>query len=138
MTWIARASQRRTVRRAVGTTCQAVLDEGFTLIGHRALDLSAEGMLLASDREPPIGAEVIVSFRAPGTGIWLDAEAIVARIVRGRRRTDPSRGVGLRFQRLDSVTRAILDGSLAGKPPPVPARKVRKDYARTVRSIRDV
>lgn len=136
MTWIARASQRETVRRAVGTVCQAVVEEGFSLIGERALDLSLDGMLLASDREPEVGTDVIVAFRAPGTGIWLDAEATVVRIVRGRRRSDPARGIGLRFRRLDSVSRAILDGSLAGRPPPVPARLVRKDYARTVRTIR--
>ena len=136
MTWIARASQRRTVRRAVGTACQAVVEEGFSLIGERAIDLSVDGMLLASDHEPDVGTEVIISFRAPGTGIWLDAEATVARIVRGRRRGDPARAIGLRFRGLDSVSRAILDGSLAGKPPPVPARLVRKDYARTVRTIR--
>ena len=136
MTWIARASQRKTVRRAAQTVCQAVVAEGFSLVSERAIDLSIDGMLLASDHEPEVGTEVIVSFRAPGTGIWLDAEATVARIVRGRRRSDPARGIGLRFRGLDSVSRAILDGSLAGRPPPVPARLVRKDYARTVRSIR--
>ncbi len=137
MTWIARASQRKTVRRAVGTVCQAVTEEGFRLLGERVLDLSAEGMLLSSDQEPELGADVIVSFRAPGTGIWLDAEAEVARIVRGRRRSDRARGIGLRFRSLDRVARAVLDASLRGHPPPVPARSVRKDYARTVRAIRD-
>lgn len=135
MTWIARASQRMTVRRAVGTVCQAVTEEGFQLLGERALDLSPEGMLLESEVETAVGADVIVSFRAPGTRIWLDAEATVARIVRGRRRADRACGIGLRFRSFDDVSRAILGASLRGRPPPAPARAVRKDYARTIRVI---
>lgn len=135
MTWIARASQRKTVRRAVGTVCQAVVEDGFRWLGDRALDLSPEGMLLETRDEPPIGAEVIVTFRAPGTRCWIDAEATVARVVRGRRRGDRTRAIGLRFRHLDAVSQAILSGALAGHPPPVPGRFVRKDYARTVRTI---
>lgn len=137
MTWIARASQRRTVRRAVGTVCQAVTEEGFRLLGEQAIDLSTEGMLLASELEPELGADVIVSFRAPGTRLWIDAEAKVARIVRGRRRGDRARGIGLRFGELDAVSRAILTATLHGRPPPAPARPIRRDYARTVRYIGD-
>jgi hypothetical protein len=138
MAWIARASQRRTVRRAVGTVCQVVVEEAFALLGERAIDLSTEGMLLESEHEPTVGADVIVSFRAPGTRIWLDAEATVARIVRGRRRADRARGIGLRFRGMDAVSRAILHATLEGRPPPVPARQVRKDYARSIRTIAGV
>lgn len=135
MTWIARASDRRSVRRAVGTRCQAVTESEFELLGERVVDISAEGMLVESDREPAIGEEVIVAFRAPGTGQWLDAEATVARVVRGRRQGDRCRGVGLSFKPLDAVSRSILSESLRGHPPPVPGRGLRKDYARSIRHI---
>lgn len=135
MTWIARASDRKTVRRAVRSRCQAVTENEFELLGEEILDLSPHGMLVKSEREPSIGEEVIVSFRAPGTGLWMDAEATVARLVRGRRSGDRSRGVGLVFRRLDTVSHRILAESLRGSPPPVPARGLRKDYARSIRHI---
>jgi len=135
MTWIARASDRKTVRRAVGTRCQAVTENDFLLLGEKVLDISPHGMLVESEREPAIGEEVIVSFRAPGTGVWMDAEATVARVIRGRRSSDRARGVGLAFSRIDPLAHSILRESLRGHPPPVPARGLRKDYARSVRHI---
>jgi hypothetical protein len=130
-----RAMERRTVRRAVATDCQVVTDTPFELIGERAIDLSRDGMLVVSDASPALGEELIVSFRVPGTRLWLDAEAEVARVLRGRRALDRARAVGLRFTRMDTLTRAVLDGSLVGRPPPVPARRARRDYARTVQMI---
>ena len=72
-----RALQRRSLRRAVRADCQVVTDRHFQLVGVRALDLSIDGMLLESDHRPPIGEEVIVSLKLPGTTMWVDAEAEV-------------------------------------------------------------
>jgi len=129
------AKDRDGVRRAVATVCQVVTEERFELLGERALDLSPDGMLLETAAEPRIGESVFVSLRAPGTQLWIDAEATVARIVRGRRGSDRTQGVGLRFRKMDRMYRAVLQESLRGFPPPLPGRFRRKDYASTVRAI---
>ena len=128
-------NERRAVRRAVRVRCQAVAEDGFRLLGVVGFDVSVGGMLLPSDVAVTVGEPVVVSLLAPGGRSWLDAEARVARIVRGRRTTDAFQGIGLRFERMEAIDRAILAGSLHGFPPPVPARGRRRDYARAVRRI---
>jgi hypothetical protein len=137
MTWVEDAHDRTSVRRQVRTECQAVADEGFRLLGIRTLDVSEEGMLLRSSSPVRLGELVYVSLKAPNTEAWIDAEAEVVRVVKGRRTTDAACGIGLRFVRMDMLDRAILVGSLYAVPPPVPARGLRKDYAAAVRAIAD-
>ena len=132
-----RAAQRRVLRRAVTTDCQVVTDRAFKLLGQRTVDVSDEGLLLPSDVPVELGEEVIVSLRAPGTGLWLDAEAEVVRIVSGRRRRDRGRCLGLRFSYIEGPTAAVLTASLVGRPPPPPSRNLRRDYARSIRRILD-
>jgi hypothetical protein len=135
MIWVHDSRDRTSVRRQVRAECQAVADEGFRMLGIRTLDLSEHGMLLHSSSPVQIGEQVYVSLRAPNTEEWVDAEAVVVRVVKGRRASDSACGVGLRFVRMDALDRAILAGSLHALPPPVPARGLRKDYAAAVRSI---
>ncbi|MEM9190516.1 MAG: PilZ domain-containing protein [Myxococcota bacterium] len=130
-----RARQRSGHRRAVQTECHAVTDPHFEFVGDRVLDLSLGGAFISSRIYPAVGEELLLSLRIPKTRIWIDAEAEVARVVRGRRRRDETRGVAIRFKRLDTTTRALLQGSLEGLPPPTPARTLRRDYAKTVRMI---
>lgn len=125
---------RRSVRRAVRTRCEAIALHGFRLLGERVLDLSTRGMLVACDTAASLGEEVVVSFKAPG-GPWMDAEAEVARLVEGWRPWDPGYCVGLRFTRFDGSSRGELLTRLAGMPPPIPSRPLRRDYAETVRRI---
>ena len=109
--------------------------DGFRLLGERVLDLSTRGMLVACDDGVQAGEEVVVSFRAPVSGRWLDAEAEVARVVEGWRPWDPGYAAGLRFTRMDRADSGELFARLAGMPVPVPARPVPVDYAETVRRI---
>jgi hypothetical protein len=132
---IREARQRRNLRRSVDLHCQAVAEEGFRLIGHRMLDLSPEGALVQTVGEADVGEGVVLTFPAPGGFSWIDAEARVVRVIRGRRHGDQGPCVALRFERLDPAARAILSGSLHGLPPPVPSRDVRRDYAATVATI---
>jgi hypothetical protein len=132
---IREARQRGILRRAVNLHCQAVAEDGFRLIGHRLLDLSPEGALVQSISEADVGESVVLAFPAPGGFSWIDAEARVARVIRGRRHGDRGPCVALRFERLDPVDSAVLRGSLHGLPPPAPGRDVRRDYAATVASI---
>jgi hypothetical protein len=115
--------QRRAVRRAVRTRCQAVSSD-FDLLGERALDVSPRGMLVACDVPVALGEQVIVSFELPGVEpAWFDAEAEIARIIYGFRLGDPGYCAGFRFTYLERVTRQELLARLAGVPPPVPQRR---------------
>lgn len=115
--------------------CQVVADVGFRLIGEQTLDLSEQGMLVRSDAEVFPGESVIVSVRAPKSRLWVDAEARVVRLVQGRRDRDRGRAVGLRFEHMDAIDKAVLAGSLRGLPPPLPGRQLRADYAAAIRAI---
>ncbi len=136
-TLIARgAHRRRELRRGVTVGCQAVAEDGFRLLGDRALDLSTQGMLLETRGAfARVGEEVIVSFRPPSSRVWIDAVAKVARLVTGRRRTDRAQAVGLSFVSMDAGDRAVLAAKLRGHPPPIPARPAPMDYAAMVRAI---
>jgi hypothetical protein len=121
------------MRRSVRVDCQVVREHDFKLVGRRAIDLSPDGMLVLSDARILTGEDVIVTFRAPMTRLWLDCTATVARVVHGRRPGDWGACLGLSFDSMDEVTRALLRAELRGLPPPVPARELRIDYAETVR-----
>lgn len=137
--FILEARQRRSVRRAVDAQCQVVADRGFRLLGTRATDVSPEGMLVRGEGpgadDVQVGDSVFVALRAPNGVSWIDAEAEVTRIALGRRQSDEGRAVGLRFKRMDRVSRTVLLSSLRGLPPPLPARHLRRDYASTIRLI---
>ncbi len=133
--FLVRANQRRAFRRAVRIECQVVRERDFKLVGQRTVDLSPEGMLVASDVNVLTGEDVIVSFLAPFTRLWVDAEAVVTRVVHGRRPGDRGHCLGLRFQGIDDVARALLRANLRGLPPPMPSRMPRIDYAATVRNL---
>ncbi len=129
------ARQRRSARRAVSVPCQVVREPGFVLLADRTVDLSAEGALVHSAIPVPLGEPVLVSLRLPGGLSWIDAEAVVRRVILGRRGSDAGCALALRFDRIDAIDRALLLASIEGLPPPVPARLLRRDYARTVASI---
>lgn len=118
-------TQRRILRRAVRSRCQAVGMEGFRLLGERVLDLSPYGMMVAADAEAHTGESVLISFEVPGERKWLDAEATVARVIEGWRPFDPGYAIGLRFTDISLDARLLLRDRLHGLPPPVPTRALR-------------
>lgn len=124
---VSRHINRRAVRRAASTSCQAVGMRGFRLLGERVVDLSPRGMLVTCDVGAELGEQVMVSFLAPGSrGRWLDAEATVARIIQGYRPHDPGYCIGLEFDYFERSARNELLTRLAGVPPPVPRRRLRR------------
>lgn len=127
--------QRRTLRRAFSTDCQAVRLTGFRLVGERILDLSPRGALLACDDLVEPGDEVILSFRTPRRGPYVDVVGEVRRVIEGWRDGDPGFCAGLRFTDIDRAAQGELLVRLAGFPPPVPRRRPPVDYAETVRRI---
>lgn len=102
---------------------EVVRERGFKLVGTRILDLSEAGMLVASNGPVGLGEDVLVSFMAPFSRIWIDAEAVVTRLAHGRRREDRDLAMGLMFTRIDQVSRALLREKLKGLPPPLPSRR---------------
>jgi hypothetical protein len=130
------AAQRRALRRAVRFDCQVVRERDFKLVGQHALDVSADGMLVVADTDILTGEDVLVSFKLPSARVWFDTDAVVARVLHGRRPTDRGRRcLGLSFQSLDRLSRWVLRTSLRGVPPPVPAREPRIDYTATIHAI---
>ena len=118
--------RRRAVRRAVRTRCQMVGGEAFRLFGERVIDLSPRGVLVACHRPTEVGEDMFVSFALPGEPeVWLDAEAVVARVVEGQRWEDVGYCAGLDFTYLPKSDRHALLTRLAGYPPPVPRRRLK-------------
>ncbi len=122
-------------RHAVGIKCQVVRERDFKLLGVCAVDLSLGGMLVASGVPVLTGEEVIVSIEAPWLRTWFDATGHVARVVHGRRPGDQGRAVGIRFDKIDRVTRAFLRAGLKYLPLLRATRAPRIDYAATVLRI---
>src|SRR5688572_26338746 len=118
--------QRRAVRRAVRTECQAVGLAEFRLFGDEVLDLSPVGMLVRCESPAHVGDDVIVSFKVPGESApWLEAEATVARLIRGFRANDLGLCAGLTFTYFEKSARNELLARLAGYPPPIPRRRLK-------------
>src|SRR5690606_24476358 len=100
------------------------------------IDLSVGGMFVSGHGDGRVGDPVLVSLRAPGTRFWLDAEGEVTRVVRGLRFSDRGRsGFAVRFREIDPASQAVLSASLARRPPPIPRRPLRRNYALTVQLI---
>lgn len=129
------ARDRTSLRRRVRLNCQVVSEDAFSLLARECVDLSLRGMAVRAVIPAQIGTKLLVSFRAPGTSYVCDVEGSVARIAWGRRREDRSLTLGIAFTGLDPLTRAVLGARLQGVPPPIPQRRLRMDYAETVRAI---
>lgn len=116
----ARHSRRSATRRELVLPCQAVRERDFKLLAERTLDVSVDGLLLPVDEAILTGETLIVSFAIPGT--WIDAEAVVTRVVHGRRPSDEGLAIGVVFDVIAPSSRAALAGFLHGRPPPLPRR----------------
>lgn len=103
---------RRPLRRSVRLLCEVVRERDFRRVARQILDLSEEGLLVATSERVLTGEPVIVTFQAPFSLRWIDAEATVARVLHGRRPTDRGRALGLRFDALAAAARAALSAEL--------------------------
>jgi hypothetical protein len=116
---------RRPSRHAIRIDCQVVRERDFQLIARKVLDLSETGMLVRPIARVLTGEPVIVTFMAPFSRTFIDAEATVARVVHGRRPGDGGMALGLSFDGIDSWARALLGHALRGLPPALPRRAPR-------------
>jgi hypothetical protein len=110
--------------------CQVVRERDFRLVADCVVDLSPGGALVGPADPVLTGERVIVSF--PGVrGEWIDAEAVVARVVHGRRVGEHTRTLGLSFESLDGDSRKALSALLATRLPTAPgARQERRAMLR--------
>jgi len=100
---------RKHFRRYVRLDCEVVRDFDFKLVGDLALDLSPRGMLVRAKKPDsqrrimPVltGEEVVVSFKAPRSNTWFDAQGVIARVVHGRRPGDYGLSYGIEFHHHD-------------------------------------
>ena len=129
------ASDRRSARRSVRIACEVVRERDFRRIGAKVLDLSMSGLLVETDDKVLTGEPVIVSFRAPKSEVWIDAQGTIARVVHGRRDHDHKRSFGVHLEGVDIKAKLALAASLRRVPPAKPRRAERVDYAATVRRI---
>jgi hypothetical protein len=106
----------------VQVACQVVRERDFRLVAEATLDLSTTGMLVPTREAVLTGEDVLVSFRVPGTAAWVDCEAVVARVVHGRRAADAfthgrrprvGRALGLAFESLSLWDQLLLHTELA-------------------------
>jgi hypothetical protein len=81
--------------------------------------------MLVAPADPVLtGERLIVSFRLPESGSWIDAEAVVSRVVHGRRAGESTRALGVAFDALDPEARRALELCLRHAPPVPPGRCV--------------
>jgi hypothetical protein len=118
-------NRRRAHRYAVRIPCQVVRERDFRLIGDAALDLSMSGMVVTAShwvfgQSILTGERLIVSFRLPRSPFWVDVEATVTRVARGRRRGENAPALAIEFDPLPLFVRQRMHGALRRLPPPPP------------------
>lgn len=129
------ATDRKTLRRRVRIPCQVVRERDFALVSDLCFDISPEGMRVRCLSPVALDTPLLVSFRVPDAGVHMDVSARVTRIAKGRRQGERFPTVGISFVDLTPLEGAILTARLKGLPPPTPARRLRVDYARSVRAV---
>jgi hypothetical protein len=107
---------RRPSRRPVRLACEIVRERDFKLISSEIVELSASGLLVRPETRVLTGDELLVSFMAPFSRIYIDAEAVVARVIHGRRMTDHGHAIGIAFDNIDACSRALIERQLADLP----------------------
>jgi hypothetical protein len=115
-------NRRAAARRPLKFACEIVRERDLSIVEGRTRDVSNDGFLLRTSAPLLTGEDVIVSFREPRSGRYVDAVARVARIIHGRRRGDGGRSFGLRIESMDAASRRDLQGAMKGVPPVVPGR----------------
>lgn len=110
------ARRSRSPRFSVRIPCQLVRLRDFRLVGRTIADLSEEGALVEATAPVLTGEPLLLSFRAPFSSRWVDADAVVARVIHGRRAGDLRRSFGVSFTDLAPEARRLLHEGLWGLP----------------------
>jgi hypothetical protein len=128
-------SMGRKPRHLLRLPCQVVRERDFRLIADRLENLSVSG-LSVSPAEPVLtGERLIVSFRLPRGGVWIDAEARVTRVIHGRRPGDTGRSLGLAFESLDEPSQQAIELELTKVPIAPPGRAIRDEHGQRIARV---
>ena len=119
------ANRRKARRYAVRIPCQVVRERDFRLISDAVVDLSMSGMVVTAahwvfGQSILTGERLIVSFQLPRSLFWVDAQATVTRVARGRRRGENAPMLALEFDPLPLFMKQRMRGALRRSPPPPP------------------
>jgi len=119
------ANRRKVRRHVVRIPCQVVREHDFRLISDAVIDLSMSGMVVTAvhwvfGQSIVTGDRLIVSFQLPNSPFWVDAEATVTRVARGRRRGENAPALALEFDPLPLFVLQRIRGALRRLPPPPP------------------
>lgn len=117
---------RTSFRRYVRLDCQVVREHDFKLVGDLALDLSTRGMLVRAKERVLTGEELVVSFKPPRSNTYFDAQAVVARVIHGRRPGDWGICLGIEFHSLSFEDELVLFEHLRGMRAPDASRPPRQ------------
>lgn len=122
-TFAPRPRRSRSPRFSIRIPCQLVRLRDFRLVGRTIADLSEDGALIESLGQVITGEQVLVSFRAPFSPRWIDADAVIARVMHGRRAGDRRPALGVTFTGLEVEARRLLREGLWGLPNARAARR---------------
>jgi hypothetical protein len=116
-------ANRRSSRHSVNIQCQVVRERDFQLIADRVVNLSTSGLVVSPADPALTGERLIVSFQIPHSGLWIDAEATVARVVHGRRPGEHTRGLALELENVEDIPQMVLARVLNRCPPAPPGHR---------------
>lgn len=122
-----RSLASRPTRHSVALPCQVVRERDFRLVADRVINLSVAGLLVTPAEPVLTGERLIVTFCAPRWNIWIDAEAVVARVIHGRRTGEYGRALGLELLRIDDWSRFVLERTLDPIPLAPPGPRAGRD-----------
>jgi len=115
---------RRPSRHSVRLACQIVRERDFKLVADEIVELSECGLLVRPKFRLLTGEELLVSFMAPFTRTYIDAEATVARVIHGRRLGDGGLSIGLEITGMEEAARALVKSQLTFMPTCAPKRRL--------------
>jgi len=99
----------------------------FRLVADSIDNISLGGLLVGPSDPVLTGEPLFLSFRLPWSGEWVDTDAVVARVVHGRRDGDSTRQLGVKFDRLGPEARHAIRAQIRRAPPlppnPRPGRR---------------
>jgi hypothetical protein len=127
--------ERAAFRHRLNVACEVVRERDFKLVALQTFDVSVTGMMVETLRDVSIGEEMIVTFRPPQSLRYVDAQAIVSRVIAGNRRGDLGTAVGLLFTEMDHSSFITLRTALRRLPATGSQRRSRIDYAAMARVI---
>jgi hypothetical protein len=119
----------RSPRRTARLTCQLVREHDFRLIADRIIDLSPAGLLVGPADPVLTGERLLLSFCLPGSAYWIDGEAVVSRVLHGRRPGEYARGLGLSLEGLSPFSKVMLERTLLRLPPAPPGVRPGRRHA---------